>query len=117
MSLDEFLLVLREWGKWSRGGIPRYRCQLNRPSGAQAMIDPDTAQWIDACLCQVKRHLNTEAFELYYVGGWSVTAIAAHLSRYSRTVDEEITSVEKIIYVRFMERERETYGSKERDCG
>lgn len=33
--------------------------------------------------------------------------------RCSRTVDEEITSVEKIIYVRFMEREKD--GSKEKD--
>lgn len=103
MSLEEFLLLLREWGKWSRGGIPKYRCQLNRSCGSDPMIEPDVAQWIDSRLCEVKRHLNTECFELYYVGGWSVSSIAAYLKRYSRTVDEEITSTEKILYVDYME--------------
>ena len=104
MSLDEFLLMLREWGKWSRGGIPQYRCQLNKSYRAQPMIEPDVAQWIDSRLCLVKRHLDTQSFELYYVGGWSVSAIAVQLKRYSRAIDSEITAIERILYVDYMER-------------
>ena len=104
MSLDEFLLMLREWGKWSRGGIPQYRCRLKKSYRAQPMREPDVAQWRDSRLCLIKRHLDTQSFERYYVGGWSVSAIAVQLKRYSRAIDSEITAVERILYVDYMER-------------
>ena len=46
--LADFLIMLKLWGCWSRGGLPSYRCALNTKSGGILPIDPDEAQFIDS---------------------------------------------------------------------
>ena len=46
--LSDFLILLKIWGCWSRGGLPRYKCGLDTSSAGIIPIDPDEAQHIDS---------------------------------------------------------------------
>lgn len=102
MSFEEFLMLLKEWGKWSRGGIPKYRCFLNREYSVKPLINDDVAQELDHVLCMAREKLTparTQAFELYYKGGWSVSAIAAHRNMTRYDAEGEISGIEKVMYM------------------
>ncbi len=102
MSLEEFLLLLTEWGKWSRGGIPKYRSFLDRSYKTKPLINDDVAQELDAILCDARRKLTperTQSFELYYKGGWTISAIAAHRSQTRYDTEGEISGMEKVRYM------------------
>ncbi len=106
MSLEEFLLLLTEWGKWSRGGIPKYRSFLDRSFKTKPLINDDVALELDAILCDARRKLTAErtySFELYYKGGWSVSSIAAFRKIDRRTVDAEIRAMENVMFVGYRE--------------
>ena len=106
ISFDDFHKLLDEWGKWSRGGIPKYRCALNQHSGIHPLINDDLAQRIDHLLCRVRKYLSegrTYAFELFYKSGWSVADIADKFHRDYRAVKGEITGVEFALYALFRE--------------
>lgn len=106
MSFEEFLMLLKEWGKWSRGGIPKYRCFLNREYSVKPLINDDVAQELDHVLCIAREKLTparTKSFELYYKGGWSVSSIAAFRKIDRRTVDAEIRAMENVMFVGYRE--------------
>lgn len=105
VSFDDFLIVLMEWGKWSRGGIPRYRCVLNLDGTMRAAINDDTAQKIDRILCSARKHLEesrTRSFELYYKSEWSIPDIAGKFHKDVRTVRGEIYAIESVIYMEYI---------------
>lgn len=102
MSFEEFLMLLTEWGKWSRGGIPKYRCFLNREYSAKPFINDDVALELDNILCTARKRFkpeNTQSFELYYKNGWSLSAIAAYRHMDRRVVDSEVQGMEKVMYM------------------
>lgn len=106
MNFEEFLMLLSEWGKWSRGGIPKYRCCLNRDYHSKPLINDDVALELDKILCTARKKLkpeNTESFELFYKGGWSVSSIAAYRHRDRHSVDAEIQGIEKVMYMGFLD--------------
>ena len=85
MSFEEFLMLLTEWGKWSRGGIPKYRCFLNREYHGKPLINDDVAQELDSILCTARKRLkpdNTESFERMVAVSYS--SIPPHGSQSSR---------------------------------
>lgn len=100
-SYAEFLITLQVWGKWSRGGLPRYRCPLAPQSGDMLPIDPDTAQQIDGVLAKIKfifGDYKTEAFEAYYIGGQSIADIGRKQDKARYKVTAEIQEIESLLY-------------------
>ena len=84
-AYSEFLITLQIWGKWSRGGIPRYKCPIAPDTAEILPIDPDYAQEIDSILAKIKfifGSYKTASFDLYYIGGLPVAVIARQLGSY-----------------------------------
>lgn len=107
VSFEDFLAVLDEWGKWSRGGCPRYRCALNLDGTMRAAINDDSAQKIDGILCSVRKHLGenrTRSFELCYKSEWSVADIADRFHKDPRTIRGEIYAIESVMYMEYIRR-------------
>ena len=106
ISFDDFEKLLDEWGKWSRGGYPRYRSPLAQRCGFHPEINDDLALRIDRLLCKVRKHTGedrTKSFELFYVSGWAVTEIADKFRKDYRIVKGEILGVEMAIFCLYRE--------------
>lgn len=100
MDFDDFLRLLIEWGKWSRGGIPGYHS-----GSASPRINDDVAQSIDRSLCNVRKHMGksrTESFELYYKSAWSLSTISQRMHKDSRLVRGDILAIESVLYMDFI---------------
>ena len=98
---SEFLITLQIWGKWSRGGFPRYRCALAPQSGSMLPIDPDVAQHIDSVLAKIKFIFGawkTAAFEAYYISGLPMAEIGREQDKPRYKVSAEIQEIESLIF-------------------
>lgn len=93
-NIEEFCYLLRQWGRWQRGGIPGYRCFLNREYKAKPDINDDVALLLDNCLVEARKCFHTKEFELYYIGQWTISAIAAHNSQSPAQTSKQITNTE-----------------------
>lgn len=99
--LSDFLILLKIWGCWSRGGLPRYKCGLDDSSAGIIPIDPDEAQHIDSVLAQIKfvfGSWKTSSFEKYYVGGMTISAIANKDKKTRYCVAAEISEIESLLF-------------------
>lgn len=99
--LADFLILLKLWGCWSRGGLPSYRCALNTKSGGILPIDPDEAQFIDSVLAKIKTIFGdwkTSSFEKFYVDGWSISKIAVADRKTRFKVAAEISEIESLLF-------------------
>jgi len=100
-AYSEFLITLQIWGKWSRGGIPRYRCPIAPDTAEILPIDPDYAQEIDSILAKIKfifGSYKTASFDLYYIGGLPVAVIARQLDKPRYKITAEIQEIESLLF-------------------
>lgn len=94
MNIEDFCYLLKQWGRWSRGGIPKYRCFLNREYHGRPDINDDDALLLDHCLLEARKCFHTKEFELYYIGQWTIAAIAAYANRSPAQTSKLITNTE-----------------------
>ena len=98
---SEFLIDLQIWGRWSRGGIPRYKSPLAPDTSEIIPIDPDYAQRIDSVLAKIKfifGSYKTACFDLYYIGGLPIAAISKQVDKPRYKVAAEIQEIESLLF-------------------
>lgn len=98
---SEFLIDLQIWGRWSRGGIPRYKSPLAPDTSEILPINPDYAQRIDSVLAKIKfifGSYKTACFDLYYIGGLPIAAISKQLDKPRYKVAAEIQEIESLLF-------------------
>ncbi len=98
---SEFLIDLQIWGRWSRGGIPRYKSPLAPDTSEILPINPDYAQRIDSVLAKIKfifGSYKTACFDLYYIGGLPIAAISKQVDKPRYKVAAEIQEIESLLF-------------------
>lgn len=98
---SEFLIDLQIWGRWSRGGIPRYKSPLAPDTTEILPINPDYAQRIDSVLAKIKfifGSYKTACFDLYYIGGLPIAAISKQVDKPRYKVAAEIQEIESLLF-------------------
>ena len=98
---SEFLIDLQIWGRWSRGGIPRYKSPLAPDTSEILPINPDYAQRIDSILAKIKfifGSYKTACFDLYYIGGLPIAAISKQVDKPRYKVAAEIQEIESLLF-------------------
>lgn len=98
---SEFLIDLQIWGRWSRGGIPRYKSPLAPDTSEILPINPDYAQRIDSVLAKIKfifGSYKTACFDLYYIGGLPIAAISKLVDKPRYKVAAEIQEIESLLF-------------------
>lgn len=98
---SEFLIDLQIWGRWSRGGIPRYKSPLAPDTSEILPINPDYAQRIDSVLAKIKfifGSYKTACFDLYYIGGLPIAEISKQVDKPRYKVAAEIQEIESLLF-------------------
>ena len=98
---SEFLIDLQIWGRWSRGGIPRYKSPLAPDTSEILPINPDYAQRIDSVLAKIKfifGSYKTACFDLYYIGGLPIATISKQVDKPRYKVAAEIQEIESLLF-------------------